>query len=168
MIIGIGGASRSGKTTLAKHLAEQLPSEDCLIIKQDNYTFPNHLMPKVDDEIDWEHPDGIDFDRLIEDVKKLTAEFVIIDGFLSFYKNKLFQLLDFSIFIEIDKKEFFERKKHDKRWGDVSEQYMQHIWKSYQKFGKINADQADLIFVNNDTPSMIETTLSELEQRNIL
>ena len=37
MIIGIAGASRSGKTTLAQMIANNLPPGDCHTIQQDEY-----------------------------------------------------------------------------------------------------------------------------------
>ena len=48
MIIGIGGVSRSGKTSLAiliKNILEK-KGESVIILSQDNYVFPDSKIPK--------------------------------------------------------------------------------------------------------------------------
>ncbi|KAJ3568443.1 hypothetical protein NP233_g5714 [Leucocoprinus birnbaumii] len=66
VFVGIGGATCSGKTTLAKHLRRILP--DSVIIHQDDFAPPQELVP-VHPEYnvqDWDAPAGaISWDRLI-------------------------------------------------------------------------------------------------------
>ncbi|EKM80775.1 hypothetical protein AGABI1DRAFT_105715 [Agaricus bisporus var. burnettii JB137-S8] len=66
VFVGIGGATCSGKTTLAKHLRCILP--DSVIIHQDDFAPPQHLVPihPVYQVQDWDAPAGaISWDRLI-------------------------------------------------------------------------------------------------------
>ncbi|KZT24191.1 P-loop containing nucleoside triphosphate hydrolase protein [Neolentinus lepideus HHB14362 ss-1] len=65
VIVGIGGATCSGKTTLAKHLLRILPNS--LLIHQDDFAPPQELVPihpKYNVQ-DWDAPEGaIDWPRL--------------------------------------------------------------------------------------------------------
>ncbi|KAJ7287751.1 P-loop containing nucleoside triphosphate hydrolase protein [Mycena rebaudengoi] len=66
ILVGIGGATCSGKTTLAKHLKRILP--DSVIIHQDDFAPPQELIPKhpVYNVQDWDAaPGAIDWQRLI-------------------------------------------------------------------------------------------------------
>ena len=60
MIIGIGGVSRAGKTTLAEWLRNQFPEKKTHIICQDDFVFPTDRIPRINNRINWEHPDSID------------------------------------------------------------------------------------------------------------
>ncbi|MEJ2004222.1 MAG: hypothetical protein P8X57_04495, partial [Cyclobacteriaceae bacterium] len=66
MIIGIGGVSRSGKTTLAKQLASVL--NNAFVLHQDHYNA--EPLPVIRDHIDWEIPGAVNYDALIEAVRK--------------------------------------------------------------------------------------------------
>ncbi|KAF9453943.1 P-loop containing nucleoside triphosphate hydrolase protein [Macrolepiota fuliginosa MF-IS2] len=66
IFVGVGGATCSGKTTLAKHLKGILP--DSVIIHQDDFAPPQELVPlhPVHQVQDWDAPAGaISWDRLI-------------------------------------------------------------------------------------------------------
>lgn len=149
MIIGIGGASRSGKTIVAKKLAYHLKS--CSILHQNDFVFPENQLPRTNGKIDWEHPHSINFNKLITEIKQeaIKNKHVIVEGFLVFYDQSLLSLLDFKIFLRIDESTFFLRKNRNKRWK-LSSEYKAHIWKSYQKFGTQNNDKADVIIDTRD------------------
>ncbi|KAF8973193.1 P-loop containing nucleoside triphosphate hydrolase protein [Flammula alnicola] len=66
ILVGVGGATCSGKTTLAKHLRNILP--DSVIIHQDDFAPPQELVPyhPVHNVQDWDAPAGaITWSRLI-------------------------------------------------------------------------------------------------------
>ncbi|KAJ7874768.1 P-loop containing nucleoside triphosphate hydrolase protein [Mycena olivaceomarginata] len=66
VLVGIGGATCSGKTTLAKHLKRILPNS--VIIHQDDFAPPQELVPvhPVHNVQDWDAaPGAIDWTRLI-------------------------------------------------------------------------------------------------------
>jgi nicotinamide/nicotinate riboside kinase len=78
ILIGIGGATCSGKTTLAKHLLSLLPNS--FIIHQDDFAPPQELVPihPVYGVQDWDAPAGaIDWPRLVDFLRtfKKTGEF---------------------------------------------------------------------------------------------
>ncbi|KAF8441777.1 P-loop containing nucleoside triphosphate hydrolase protein [Boletus edulis BED1] len=74
ILIGVGGATCSGKTTLAKHFRDILPNS--IIIHQDDFAPPEELIPihPVHNVADWDAPQGaIDWPRLqafLKDVKE--------------------------------------------------------------------------------------------------
>ena len=79
MTIGIGGISRSGKSTLAALIFQLFTVDEgnpdffgkggqtANILAQDDYVFPNEQIPIIRNgneiEIDWEIPESIDFQR---------------------------------------------------------------------------------------------------------
>ncbi|KAF9233488.1 P-loop containing nucleoside triphosphate hydrolase protein [Melanogaster broomeanus] len=65
ILVGVGGATCSGKTTLAKHLRSILPNS--VIIHQDDFAPPQELIPihPVYNVQDWDAPQGaIDWPRM--------------------------------------------------------------------------------------------------------
>ncbi|KAI0812274.1 P-loop containing nucleoside triphosphate hydrolase protein [Irpex lacteus] len=74
LFVGIGGATCSGKTTLAKHLRSILPGS--VILHQD----PQELIPQhpVYDVQDWDDPEGaIDWPRMVKSLKEIRETGVI-------------------------------------------------------------------------------------------
>ncbi|KXN90122.1 Nicotinamide riboside kinase [Leucoagaricus sp. SymC.cos] len=72
IFVGIGGATCSGKTTLAKHLRRILP--DSVIIHQDDFAPPQEFVPvhPVHQVQDWDAPTGaISWDRLIAFLRRV-------------------------------------------------------------------------------------------------
>ncbi|KAG2153639.1 uncharacterized protein EDB93DRAFT_1133879 [Suillus bovinus] len=62
ILVGLGGATCSGKTTLAKHLKNILPNS--FIVHQDDFAPPEELLPIRHGYQDWDAPDcAIDYPR---------------------------------------------------------------------------------------------------------
>ncbi|KAJ3733780.1 P-loop containing nucleoside triphosphate hydrolase protein [Lentinula guzmanii] len=78
ILVGIGGATCSGKTTLAKHLARILPNS--VIIHQDDFAPPQEQVPihPVYKIQDWDAPAGaIQWPRMIESLREVKRTGVI-------------------------------------------------------------------------------------------
>ena len=72
LIIGIAGGTGSGKTTVVHNILKQLSSDDVIVISQDNYYHDSsHLSFEERIQINFDHPRSIDFELLVEDLKKL-------------------------------------------------------------------------------------------------
>nr|XP_034178747.1 nicotinamide riboside kinase 1 isoform X1 [Osmia lignaria] len=100
LVIGITGATCSGKTTLANRLQKEL--KNSIIVHQDNYFWPiddpQHVkIPKLN-HLNWELMSSMDMDKMRSDILKLIEfspndvnkmeknckRVLIIDGFLLF------------------------------------------------------------------------------------
>jgi len=141
MLIGIGGPSRAGKTTLSRLLGESYSKSGLhiIVVHQDEHVVDEEELPMIRDKRDWEVPSSIDWASLYASVKQAMdlADVVIVEGLFCFHELRLTQLMDVKIFVEIDKDLFVHRKKEDLRWGSEAEPewYVQHIWDSYERYG---------------------------------
>lgn len=64
-IIGVAGSSGSGKTTIAKEIHKHYGSDKCITISSDNYYKDFSDIPiEKRDQINFDHPDSIDFELL--------------------------------------------------------------------------------------------------------
>ncbi len=130
LIIGIAGGTGSGKTTVVQKLKGLLKKEDYVVIPQDAYYKDcSHLTAEQKAVYNFDHPDSIDFDYLIEQLNELKegksveqpvysyvtcersktetvavhpAHIIIIEGILVFTCEKLRNMMDIKIFVDAD------------------------------------------------------------------
>jgi uridine kinase len=129
IIIGIAGGSGSGKTTLSEWILERVGGEHIVYIPHDAYYKDlSHLPPAQRTKINFDHPDSLDTELLIEHIGQLrrnqaidlpvydfkfhtrTAEtrqiapkgVVIVEGILIFAEPALRKILDVKIFVDTD------------------------------------------------------------------
>jgi uridine kinase len=125
VVVGIGGCSGSGKTSLARELATQL---DAMLFPLDLYyrdlsQFPLDARHKQN----FDHPDSLESELFIEHIQGLAegrviqrpvydfarhtrvadafeavapARFVVVEGILALHYEKLWPLYDFSIYVD--------------------------------------------------------------------
>lgn len=137
MIIGVAGGSGSGKTTFARTLQANLGDHFCGIISQDSYYRDMHeYFDRDGGKVNFDHPDAIEFDFMVEHIRKLKAgenilvprydfathsrlfestlfpcrPIVIIDGILILTQSELRPLLDFAYFIDTQEDLRFQRR----------------------------------------------------------
>ncbi len=128
IIIGIAGGTGSGKTTLAKKILSSLAPNAILIEQDCYYKDLSHLPFKERHQTNFDHPNSIDFDRLIQDLISLKngqsiqkpiysfkthsreanstlvcpANVIIIEGILIFTEERMRDLFDLKIYVETD------------------------------------------------------------------
>lgn len=74
LIIGIAGGTGSGKTTVVKKIIENFSEEHVTVIPQDSYYKDNaHLPLEERQEINFDHPDAIEWELLIHHIECLKA-----------------------------------------------------------------------------------------------
>lgn len=74
IIIGIAGASASGKSLLAHTIVKELGSEQVAIISEDSYYKDNSTLPlEKRAQVNYDHPDAFNHSLLIEHLKQLHA-----------------------------------------------------------------------------------------------
>ena len=130
LIIGIAGGTGSGKTTVVNKITNLLPKKDVVVIPQDSYyKDSSHLSLEERQELNFDHPDAIDFKILIKQLRDLKngltveqpvysyitctrsdtdtikvhpAHIIIVEGILIFTCAELRKLLDIMVFVDAD------------------------------------------------------------------
>jgi uridine kinase len=129
LVIGIAGGTGSGKTTVVKKIIKSLPKNKVALVSQDSYYKDNsHLALEDRQKINFDHPNAIEFDLLVEHVKNLkegasvqepiysyltctraqetkTIEpkcVVIVEGILILSHPALRDLFDIKVFVSAD------------------------------------------------------------------
>ncbi len=127
MIIGICGGTGSGKTTIARRIVESVGAENVVLVEQDSYYRNLSDMP-LDERhhANFDHPDSIDSDLLVNHLKRLRngqpiemplydfvshtrqeesetilpKPVVIVEGILIFAESAVLDLLDVRVFVD--------------------------------------------------------------------
>jgi len=74
MIIGISGGTGSGKTTVANRILESVSASEVVFIQQDSYYRNLKDLPlDLRQVANFDHPDALDNDLLVQHVRKLKA-----------------------------------------------------------------------------------------------
>ncbi|MDX8410557.1 MAG: uridine kinase, partial [Mariprofundaceae bacterium] len=143
LIVGIAGASGSGKTRVARMLLELLGDEQVLLIHHDDYYHDRSSLPlEQRHAINFDHPDALDTELLIEHLHELgqgrevmmpeydfehhvrkgegkrqgPKEIIIVEGILTFVDEAMRQLFDIRVFVEADDDIcFIRRARRDMR-----------------------------------------------------
>jgi uridine kinase len=73
-LIGITGGSCSGKTAIARELSRRLEDHATALLSMDSYYIDLSHLPETERALrNFDHPDAIDFDLLIDHLKHLLA-----------------------------------------------------------------------------------------------
>jgi len=165
MIIGIGGVSRAGKTSLALQIHEWAGEGKVKIFHQDDYIQPLDKMPKIKGHIDWENPASLDFNRLKKEIEIACKEFqiVVVEGLMVFWDLELTKLMNKKIYIKINKDAFLSRKTLDSRWEEEPEWYIEHIWKTHFIYGLLPAGLSGVLQIDGETGYANKIVKSYLE-----
>ena len=141
MIIGICGGTGSGKTTGANRILETVRADEVVFIQQDLYYRDLKDMPlDYRNAANFDHPDAVDNELLINHLKKLNAgepvelpiydfrthsrmpsttrvdrkAIVIVEGILIFSEPRLLEQMDIKIFVDTpDDLRFIRRLRRD-------------------------------------------------------
>lgn len=128
IIIGIAGASGSGKSLLATTIVDELGSDKVVVISEDSYYKDlNHLTLKQRAKVNFDHPDAFDHALLREHLKKLKngeaidvpiydftthtrskkvrhitsdKSIVVLEGILLFVDTKLRNIMDTRLYMD--------------------------------------------------------------------
>ncbi len=150
--IGIGGVSRAGKTTLSNYILGLYPKKRSLIISMDDFVLEANKIPKIKDRVDWETPASVDYEQIKKRIEEAVDEydFVITEGILIFYSEKVNQLFDKRIFIDIPKSLFYIRRHSETRWGEEPKWYIDYVWESYLNYGQLKENFNDTLYIRGD------------------
>jgi uridine kinase len=128
-MLGIAGGTGSGKTTIATRIAEAVPKTDVTVIEHDAYYRDlSHLPLAARHEVNFDHPDALDTELLIEQLGALRAgasiripaydfathtrrgsarliqptPLVVVEGILVLADARLRGLFDLKIYVDTD------------------------------------------------------------------
>jgi len=129
LIIGIAGGTGSGKTTVVRKILERLPEGEVVILPQDSYYRDSGHLPLEERlEINFDHPDSIEFELLVRHLKDLKkgktieqpiysyltctrsvetipinpCHVIIIEGILVLSNPELRKMMDLKVFVDAD------------------------------------------------------------------
>lgn len=129
LIIGIAGGTGSGKTTVVKKISERLHNKVVVIPQDSYYKDQSHLPIEERQELNFDHPDAIDFELLVQQLKELKegkiidqpvysyitcsrsatetvkvgpAPVIIVEGILIFTCKELRKLMDIMVNVDAD------------------------------------------------------------------
>jgi uridine kinase len=128
-LIGIAGGTGSGKSTIARKIAEGLPAASVAVIDHDSYyrNLPD-LTYEQRSLVNYDHPDSLDTTLLVQHLESLRAgigvdvpiydfkthtrlsertrieptRILIVEGILVFVEEEVRRLLDVKIFVDTD------------------------------------------------------------------
>ena len=142
-MIGICGGSGSGKTTVAEKLVKALGEGQTVLLAQDSY-YKDYQDLSLEERgrINFDHPESVDFDLLIEQLQALQRNqpidrpyydftdhlrtpvvqplepkpIIIVEGILIFHDPRLRAMFDLKVFVDTDADiRFIRRLKRDVR-----------------------------------------------------
>jgi len=129
IVIGVAGGTGSGKTTVANEILRRVGEENIAYIQHDSYYKDlSHLPPEERMKINFDHPDSLETDLLIQHIRQLLAgqpaeipvydftqhvrtkstrrveprPIILIEGILIFVDPVLRQLMDVRIYVDTD------------------------------------------------------------------
>lgn len=129
LVIGVAGGSGSGKTTITSAIVEQIGPDQVALVEHDAYYREYGSLPLEERaKVNFDHPDSLETELLIEHLRALTAgesiqkpvyDFtthsrlpktvtvnprptIVVDGILVFVEQELRELMDLKIYVDTD------------------------------------------------------------------
>jgi uridine kinase len=137
IIIGIGGGTGSGKTTVAREVRKHFPEESVVILHHDSYYVDrSDLPPASREDINYDHPDSFDNELLLFHLNELRsgrpvekpiydfethtrrketitvrpARIILLEGILVLAEDALRESMDIKLYVDTDADERFIRR----------------------------------------------------------
>ena len=129
LIIGIAGGTGSGKTTVVRKIIERFAEGEVVVLPQDSYYRDSSHLPLEERlEMNFDHPDSIEFELLVKHLKDLRkgktieqpiysyltctraeetipvkpCHVIIVEGILILTNPELRKMLDIKVFVDAD------------------------------------------------------------------
>ena len=129
IVFGVAGGTASGKTTVARHILDQVGAHHIAYLPHDAYYRDmSHLPPDERARQNYDHPDALESDLLARHIRELRAgqavrlpvysfadytrkpetvtvepaPVILVDGILIFAEPELRDLMDIKIFVDTD------------------------------------------------------------------
>jgi uridine kinase len=129
LIVGIAGGTGSGKTTVVRKIKEVFANDEVIVLPQDAYYKDNgHISLEERQKINFDHPDSVEFQLLINQLLMLKsgksvempvysyltclrsketitvkpARVALVEGILILTDSSLREILDIKVFVDAD------------------------------------------------------------------
>jgi uridine kinase len=137
LVIGLGGGTGSGKTSVANKILERLDRDHIIVLQHDSYykDLENHA-GMIPEKMNFDHPDSLETDLLIQHLHQLCEgktiyqpiynfathrrivetkqivpkDIIIVDGILVLGEKRLRDMMDIKIFVDTDADERLIRR----------------------------------------------------------
>jgi len=182
MVIGICGGSGSGKTTLLNRLAEHYNQYKPSVFSMDNYYKPiEEQSLDKNGKVNFDLPTALDKERLVKDLTRLIngksievfeyqfnagnnrnvlitiepTDLIIVEGLFVFEYEEVLNLLDFSIFVDVDpaiqldRRIYRDQESRGYTRADILYQWENHVIPCYNAFLAPHETKADFIYHND-------------------
>ncbi|MES2798710.1 MAG: uridine kinase [Bacteroidota bacterium] len=183
MIIGICGGSGSGKTTLLKQLSEKFVDLNPSIFSMDNYYNPIDEQSLDENGIvNFDLPSALNENKLTADLQRLKSgeaivveeyhfnsppdlktyitiqpsKLIIVEGLFLFHYKKVFEALDFSVFVSVDAPTQLNRRiirdeiSRGYKREEIIYQWEKHVLPCYENYLLPYESVADFRFRNDE------------------
>ena len=181
-VVGICGGSGAGKTTLLRRLSESFGEVTPSVFSMDNYYHPIEMQALDENgKVNFDLPGALNQVQLENDLHQLVSgnpievkeyffnappnknvllttqpsEVLIVEGLFLFHYEKVFEKLDFSIFVDVDHKTQLDRRIYRDqetrgyKRSEIIYQWDHHVLPCYQNFIEPYKPQAHFIFRND-------------------
>lgn len=182
MIIGICGGSGSGKTTLLRRLAAHYHDVKATVFSMDNYYLPIEMQYRDENgEVNFDLPSALNREQLVADLRALKAgnpvevkeyhfnappnksvlitlepaPIIVVEGLFLFHYREVHELLDFSIFmqvdpaVQLDRRLYRDQESRGYTRDAIMYQWDNHVLPCYQQFLEPYTAIADFNFHND-------------------
>lgn len=196
-IIGIAGGTGSGKTTVAKELQKADPA-NILILSHDNYYKDRSNFPIEErKKLNYDEPAAIEEDLFVQQLTDLKegraiemplydfathtrkpdrvhvepTPVIILEGILILTDPKVRELLDLSMFIDLDADLRLARRlmrdvgERDRTFEESINQYLASAQPMYDKYVEPGKEEADMIVENEGSLEDLRAVLDTVKAR---
>lgn len=187
LVLLVAGGSASGKSTVVSEIVSKAGLDDVLIIKHDDYykDFPEKSFEERK-KMNYDHPESLDNDLLFGDLSKLvegksiekpiydfihfkrkettetihSKKVIIVEGILILVDERLRDLADLSLFVELDDDTRFIRRmlrdmeERGRSLESIIRQYQMTVKPMFHEFVRPTKRYADVIIPNDSKHDM--------------
>ncbi|CAM4760721.1 unnamed protein product [Rotaria magnacalcarata] len=150
LVVGLGGVTNGGKTTICRALKQLLPSSKHNLAVEslhiDDYfrpiDDPHHIHLDKFGHHDWDCLDALDIDQFIVDFQsvRLKCDLLLVEGFLIFnipFLSKDHHTYDLAYYFDLSYEECRKRRlKRNYNPPDPNGYFEEHVWGAYIKAKK--------------------------------
>lgn len=129
LVVGVAGGTGSGKTTISQEILRRVDGKNIAYIQHDRYYRDRSHLPLAErDQVNFDHPDALETDLLVEHLRQLrmgqaveaptydfaahtrrpetelieSCQIILVEGILIFVEAALRERFDIKIFVDTD------------------------------------------------------------------